>query len=104
MGKRHRRAHLSGYVVLMLHLVKWEFQPERRSRSWINTIKRERVRIAVREASSSDLRTMAESQMDAIFGRAVRLASQETRLPLSTFPDTCPYTIQELRDRDFLPE
>ena len=104
MGKRHRRAHHSSYRILMLHLLKWQFQPTRRSRSWMDSIRRERENISEQEDVSSDYRNITEREIATIYRHASRLPSQETRLPLSTFPDTCPYTTQELRDRDFLPE
>lgn len=104
MGKRHRRAYHSSCRVLMLHLLKWQFQPERRSRSWADSIRRERTNIADEEEVGSDVRTVTDREVAIIYRRAVRLAAQETRLPLSTFPETCPYTVDQLRDRDYLPE
>lgn len=104
MGKRHRRAHVASYVVLMLHLLKWQFQPQRRSRSWAKSIDRERIKIVEREVETTELRKLADARIDSIFQRAARLASEETNLPLSTFPDVCPYTADQLRDRDYLPE
>tara|TARA_R110002020_G_scaffold232842_3_gene444355 strand:+ start:1230 stop:1544 length:315 start_codon:yes stop_codon:yes gene_type:complete len=104
MGKRHRRAHVASYIILMMHLLKWQFQAERRSRSWLTSIDRERLNIAERETESTDLQKLAEAGLDHIFQQALRRAAAETRLPLSTFPETCPYTANQLRDRDYLPE
>lgn len=104
MGKRHRRAYLSSYTVLVVHLLKWQFQPTRRSRSWSNTIERERAKIEVYEASLGGENRMNTAELERVYPRAVRDAVGETNLPLSTFPETCPYTIIQLRNYDYMPD
>ncbi|WP_420844723.1 DUF29 family protein [Jiella avicenniae] len=104
MSKSRRRAHVSSYILLMQHLSKWQFQRERRSRSWVGTIDHERIGIAGREAESSEFRVASAMHLADAYRRARRSAAHETELPLSTFPETCPYTAEQLRDRDFLPE
>ena len=62
------------------------------------------MNISDRVDVSSDLRDLAEKEVAVVYRRAARLASQETGLPLSTFSDSCHYTVEQLRDRDYLPE
>ncbi|MBO0904165.1 DUF29 domain-containing protein [Jiella sonneratiae] len=104
MGKRHRRALHSSYRILMLHPLKWHFQPERRSRSWAESIRRERTNITDQQDLRSDIKAIDAGEIAMIYRRAVRLAAQETALPLSTFPQTCPNTDAQLRDHHYLPE
>lgn len=104
MGKRHRRAHLASYLVLMAHLLKWQYQPQRRSRSWSGTIERERLRIERREEQSRILERAAWSELQSVYARARQEAALQTELPLTVFPVTCPYTMFQLRDRHFMPE
>ena len=104
VGRSERRAIVSSYRLIQMHLLKWQFQPERRSRSWRNTINRERGTLEIDEARNSSLAARPEEQIGEAYPTARRDAADETDLPLSTFPETCPYTVEQLRDRDYLPE
>lgn len=91
---------------LVMHLLKWYYQPQRRQtgRSWASTIinaRREIDRILTRSPS---LHRRRESLLHAEYPTARRLASAETRLPLAIFPEACPWTIKEVLDEDFFPE
>lgn len=94
----------SRYGVLVTHLLKWLFQPERRSRSWENSIRVQRYEIGRVLAANPGLK----SSLDAIFGGAyvaARLnASSETDLPAETFPETNPFTLAQAMDEGFWPE
>lgn len=103
MGKRHRRAHLATLSGLMTHLLKWQYQPQRRSRSWQNTIERARVEILKREHLSPNLAKDARDFAEIVYERARGDAADETGLPLAMFPERCPYAADQLRDQDFLP-
>lgn len=104
MGKSERRALEAYYSLLISHLLKWTFQPERRSASWETTIKKARRAIAKRETESPTLRVAAPDLVMSIYADAREDAADETRLPLETFPATCPYSIDELRDRTYWPD
>lgn len=104
MEREQRHALRSSYRVLIAHLLKWQFQPARRSRSWQLTILRERGNIIDREQDNPSLRAIAEAIADEAYRTARREASVETRLPLETFPLGCPYSLDQLRDQDFLPD
>ena len=103
VGKNKKRGHRSSYQLLLLHLLKWQFQRERRSRSWQKTIERERENILEYERQGRGRRVTAED-IDLLYQSARRLASRETGLPLDTFRPTCPYSIDFLRDRDAMPD
>ena len=104
MGREQRRALKSSYRVLIVHMLKWQFQPARRARSWSNTIIRERNNIIDYEEDNRTLRNDAGRIVDDVYRRAARQAAKETKLPVSTFPPDCPYTLEQLRDLDFMPE
>ncbi len=104
VGRSERRALKSTYRVLIQHLLKWQYQAERRSRSWADTIRTQRTNIESDEEDSPSLKRETDAILAAAYRLARRDAADETGLPLSTFPETCPYTADQLRNRDFLPE
>jgi hypothetical protein len=104
MGKEQRRALKSSYRLLIAHLLKWQFQPQLRSRSWEITIDRERDNIDDREKDNPSLAQEAKRIVEGVYRRAVREAAKETELPRSDFPFDCPYTVEQLRDPDWMPD
>ena len=104
MGREQRRALVASYRLLIAHLLKWHFQPQMRSASWEITIGRERDHIADREAMNPSLRAAAGIIVAQVYRAAVREAAAETGLPTSAFPADCPWSLDQLRDADFLPE
>ncbi|MCQ8780799.1 DUF29 domain-containing protein [Mangrovibrevibacter kandeliae] len=104
LGNEQRHALESFYILLLAHLLKWAHQPERRSRSWDATIDSARVQIERREKRSPTLRARAPEIVADAYSYAVREAAKETGLSRTGFPGTCPWTLDELRDPDFLPE
>jgi hypothetical protein len=95
MARRDRREVKSRLVVLLTHLLKWDFQPEKRSRSWRTTILSQRQELADL-ASRGVLRTHAETVLPAAYENAVELAASETGVPAATFPKDCPLTVEQL--------
>ena len=104
MGSEQRLALMSSYRLLISHLLKWQFQPQLRSTSWQVTIGRERDHVAAREKVNHALRHDAVRLVDDVYHKAVREASTETGLPKSSFPADCPYSLDQLRDPDWMPE
>lgn len=104
VGHSQWRELKSNYRLIILHLLKWQYQPERRSRSWTDTIRTQRNNVESNEDDSASLAAEAEDIVAKAYGLARRQAARETGLPLATFPDICPYMIEQLRDHDFLPE
>lgn len=101
---RHERRGLQSRVELvMLHLLKHQFQPSRRSRSWLMTLEEQRSQISDRIEDSPSLRREVESYMVSRYLRVAKRASLQTGIPLSNFPAACPYTVEQVLDDDFLP-
>lgn len=96
MGKTQKHELINRLAVLLMHLLKWDYQPERRSRSWELTIKEQRIRIKNHLLENPSLRYSIAEYVSSAFEIAVVKALKETRLPDSVFPETCPYTIDQI--------
>ena len=103
LGRSERNALWSHLRILLMHLLKWRYQPERRTRSRRGSITRARQQVARRLQQSSLRRELPDFITEA-YTDARRLAADETGLPLATFPETCEWTAAELQNLDFLPE
>jgi hypothetical protein len=103
LGVSDRRELCSRIEVLMMHLLKWQFQPMHRSRSWRSTIRSQRGRIErVLKQSPSLRREMAEISREE-YALAREAASSETGFALDTFPNSLPYSPEQILDETFFP-
>jgi hypothetical protein len=103
MGKNRQHELRSRLEVLMMHLLKCEFQPEHGTKSWLRTILIQRKGIADLIEESPSLRRYLAQYAQARYKHAVHLASIETDLSRSEFPVANPYSIEQLLDEDFIP-
>lgn len=104
LGKSERRELKSRLEVLLQHLLKWQFQLSLRSNSWQNTIDEQRNRIEDLLLDSPSLNSYLEEILAQCYRRSTKAASNETELPLDTFPAECSYTIAQILDSEFLPD
>ena len=104
MGRAERRALASQLERLMAHLLKWRYQPQRRSRSWRGSIRDSRTQIERLLGGSPSLGGEMLGLVEEEYPRAVRWASDETGIGWRAFPADCPWTQAELLDPDFLPD
>lgn len=104
MGRSERRSLESNLIVVLLLLLKWQYQPERRSGSWEGSIIEHRRRIKKALKESPSLKPYFESIFAESYVEAVKQALAETGLPLETFPLECPYELAALLNDDFLPQ
>lgn len=104
MGRSERRSLESNLVVVLMHLLKWEFQPDRRSGSWKSSIAEHRRRIRKAVKDSPSLRPYLEEVFSECYADAVEQASAETGLSVETFPQSCIYSAIEVLDSEFLPD
>ena len=98
MAERDRREVRSRLTALILHLLKWQFQPAKRSRSWQRTIEQHRQKLRQVFASRT-LRNHAEAVLSDAYADSKKLATIETGLPESAFPAKCPYSLAQV-ERD----
>jgi hypothetical protein len=104
MGRSDRRELKSRLVVLVMHLLKWRHQPGARSRSWSATVEEQRLQIEDLLAESPSLRPNSAAMLAEAHAIARTRAIAETGLADEVFPETCPFTADEVLSRSFLPE
>jgi hypothetical protein len=104
MGRSQRRAVKSALLVVLIHLLKYRFQPTHRTQSWRATLREHRRRLRDEFADSSSLRPYAERVFAGCYQDAYEEAADETGLPLVAFPSICPFTLEQVLDRNFLPD
>lgn len=103
MGKSQRSQLYDRLATLVVHLLKWERQPDRRGRSWALTIIEQRVRLAKHLKDNPSLRPLAAETASEAYGAARARAPRETRLPLAGFPKALPYGIDDVLNDEWLP-
>jgi hypothetical protein len=89
--------------VLLAHLLKWRFQPERRSSSWAGTLRSQRDDIGRLLKQSPSLRRLVPEEMREAYAAAVELAAVETGLARRTFPQCCPFDPAQTLDPEYWP-
>jgi len=94
VGKSEQRELASRMAILLAHLLKWQFQPDRRGASWQRTIRAQREGISKRLAKAPSLQAvLSDADWNAeIWADAVALAATETGL--ADFPECCPWSFQ----------
>ncbi len=101
MSRSDRRELTSRLTILLQHLLKWTFQPERRSASWQATILAQRDELADLFEQSPSLRSEWLAMLPKCYARAARRAQLETGM--ASFPSECPFSPQDLLNEDFWP-
>ncbi|WP_287602380.1 DUF29 domain-containing protein [Thiothrix sp.] len=105
MGASERNEFAHRLEILLMHLLKWRYQPDYPyRRSWMLTIIEQRKRIAARLRKSPSLKHHALEELVDAYDVAKVAAERETGLPESTFPVECPWTFGQVTDSDFMPE
>ncbi len=104
IGRSQRRAVEGELSVILIHLLKYQFQPSRRSRSWLDTLLEHRGRLAKDLGASRTLELHAEAELADLYRLARKRAAVQTRLPPEIFPEACLYTLIQTLDEDFFPE
>ncbi|MFM7365417.1 MAG: DUF29 domain-containing protein [Cuspidothrix sp.] len=98
MGRSEKRQLESRLEILIMHLLKWQFQPNLRSRSWQLTIKEQRLRLEKLLAENPSLQGNLTEVIEKVYPLASLSAERETGLSL--FPPLCPYNITEILSDD----
>ena len=103
LGKQQRAELRNRLKVLLGHLLKWEYQVERRSRSWLMTIRIQRRDTQELLSENPSLKPYLQEALQKIYESGRDLATGETNLPLKTFPENCPYTSEDIFSDQFYP-
>jgi len=91
----------SALRVLLMHMLKWDHQPNRRSRSWSLSIEEQRLRLRDVMADNPGLRPRIGEATERAYGRARLGAIKQTGLSDDTFPRDCPYSWDDVTARRF---
>ena len=104
MGKRDLRQLRSRLQVLVMHLLKWQFQPAHRSSSWRGSILEQRLRIRDLLQDCPSLKPFLPEAVAAAYADSAKLAGKETGLSITLFPTQPPYALDLLLDDDWFPD
>ena len=104
LGKSQHRELGSRLDVLVMHLLKWRYQSSEHSGSWRSTIRTQRRELRRLLQQNPSLRPLGASVIADGYSDARLEASDETGLPLATFPETCPWTPEQVLEAEFWPE
>lgn len=111
MARRDRYELINRFIILIAHLLKWQFQlaelserwAEFEGKSWRNSIMEQRVQIDTLLENNPSLRSWLPEGICKAYPKAAGLAAMETGKPVSHFPDDCPYTLEQLLAEDYYP-
>ncbi|MCG6135839.1 MAG: DUF29 domain-containing protein [Nostoc sp. LLA-1] len=102
MGRSEKRQLASRLEILIMHLLKWQFQSNLRSRSWQLNIKEQRLRLDQLLQENPSLQSSLTEVINKVYPLATISAERETGIYL--FPETCPYELTEILSAEFFPE
>ena len=103
MGASERRELISRLAALLAHLLKWQYQPSFRGRSWQLTIKEQRRQLQRHLKDNPSLHARLDEFIADSYIDSVLLAAKETGLDESAFPIQCPYAQDDLLNSEFYP-
>jgi hypothetical protein len=103
LGKQQRQELRNRLGILLGHLLKWEFQPSHRSKSWLAIIREQRRRIGDLLEGSLSLKPYLPEVLEKAYQDGVDLAVRETSLNYKDFPQECLYSLDQVLDFSFFP-
>jgi hypothetical protein len=104
---RSEQKELGSYLkMLMMHLLKWQYQSDRRTTSWEVTLSncRDSIQDCLEDSPSLQRFLRDGAWVAKYYRRARRDAAKETQLKVDEFPSECPYTLEQMLDPAFLPD
>jgi hypothetical protein len=96
LGKSQRTYLVNNIAVLIAHRLKWDHQPERRSRSWLLSMQEHRTRVSFHMVDNPSLQSLMVTVLERAYDLAVSQAARETGLRKNAFPIECPYSWDDL--------
>lgn len=101
LGREQFNKLESALRVLMLHMLKWDHQPRKRSRSWVLSIEAQRIELEDVLSDNPGLKPRIGEAIGRAYRRARIEAAKETEMEKDEFPETCPYSFDDIVSRDF---
>ncbi|MBD1844132.1 DUF29 domain-containing protein [Cyanobacteria bacterium FACHB-63] len=103
MSRRERKSLKSNLIVILLHLLKWQYQPGCQSGSWRGSIREHRRRVNDDLKDSPSLAPYLQEIFAECYTNAREQAADETGLPLEAFPIDCPFLPEQILNSEYLP-
>lgn len=103
IGRSEKRAVKSNLIIVLLHLLKYKYQPAKRTNSWKASIREHRRRLRDDFKASPSLKRYLEEVFNECYQDAIEQAADETGLPLDSFPPESPFAAAETLNPDYLP-
>lgn len=104
MGRSEKSQLVNRFSILIAHLLKWQFQPDFRGRSWHGTIKEQRKRAKILLKENPSLKSKLKEAFADAYELAVDQIEKETPIDLKLLPPECPYTFDQCLEENFYPE
>ncbi|MBD2233973.1 DUF29 domain-containing protein [Phormidium tenue] len=101
LGRQQKQELKNRLGVLLGHLLKWQYQPSQRSKSWRYTIKEQRLQILDLLDQNPSLKSFQDEAVVKGYQLGLLLVGRETPLDPKTLPDQCPFTLEQLLDDQF---
>ena len=101
LGRQQQQELRNRLGVLLGHFLKWEYQPDNRSKSWVFTIREQRRELTFLIADNPSLKSYLDEAILRGYAQGFDLAVKETNLKCKDFPKKCPYTIAQIFDENF---
>jgi hypothetical protein len=101
LGKQQRQELRNRLGILIGHLLKWDYQPERRGKSWKATIREQREEILDLLEDNPSLKPYLSEAMEKGFRQGINLVVRETPLDDDDLPQVCPYEVEQIFDPAF---
>ena len=102
MGRSEKRAVKSNLIIVLVHLLKYKYQPAKRTNSWKSSIREHRRRLRDDFKASPSLQRYFKEVFDECYQDAREQSADETGLPLDNFPTESPFTPSEVLNPDYL--
>lgn len=103
MGNQNKSELRNRLAILLMHLLKWKYQPELKGKSWYLTIVQQRLDIADLISDNPSLKHFLPELFVKAYVKAVTFASAETGIKKSAFPEASEWDIEQVLDEDFFP-
>ncbi|MBX9598218.1 MAG: DUF29 domain-containing protein [Burkholderiales bacterium] len=103
MGKHEKRELSSRLEILLMHLLKWKYQGEEQSKSWLRTIREQRHQIKKVLKDNPSLKPLLQEYTLDVYSYSRISAHDETGVFLKNFPEVCEWSIEQILDDEFLP-
>lgn len=103
LGRKERQELRNRLGILLGHLLKWQYQPQHRSNSWLATIREQRREIQILLLENPSLKPYLIEAIELAYQSGIDLAVRETDLPYEMFPSTCTYMLEQVLNAEFLP-